>query len=330
MIRIDSFIAGLLLIFIVLSPAVAIGTEGENREQQIAKKLAVAADADEIIKLKATGGKFIGVYKRGRLKEYNPRQSNPRQNKPRQSKPEQNSPEQNNPEQKNQGNINQAKGVVILVHGLGAHPDWPDVISPLRIHLAESGWSTFSIQMPILSPAEPVAEYGKTMKMAVSRIQAAVEYLHAWKLQPIILLGYSFGAVQAASYLANNKSANKDEIAAFVSVSMLTQKFIKPGLDVNKMISKINIPILDIYGEKDLEEVRRGSDDRRLSAQKNNNGAFRQVVLKQASHNYLGAEKNLADQIRYWLQEITSLFAQSRKDSAAITEIEQEIVIEKQ
>ncbi len=294
MFRLNTFTIFLLFNFTLLAaPAAAKQTQEKNREQQIAEKLSVTADADEIIKLKAAGGSFIGVYKRGRSQE-----------------------------------TGQTNGVVILVHGLGAHPDWPDVISPLRIRLTGSGWSTFSIQMPVLPVEEPVADYGKTMKKARSRIQAAVEYFHDWELQPIILLGYSFGAVQAASYLANHTSGEKENIAAFVSVSMLTQKFIKPGLDVNAMIGRIDIPILDIYGEEDLEEVRRGSDDRRLAARKNDNNTFRQIVLKQARHNYLGYEKNLVNQIQYWLQEITLLAVESREDSAAVPEIVQEIVQE--
>ena len=42
-------------------------------------------------------------------------------------------------------------GTVVLVHGTGAHPDWPQVIQPLRSGLAESGWQSLSIQMPLLN-----------------------------------------------------------------------------------------------------------------------------------------------------------------------------------
>ncbi len=246
-----------------------------NREQEIAQKLVRIADADEIVSLKASGTRFIGLYKSAR-----------------------------------DGAVNETSGVVILVHGMGAHPDWPDVISPLRTRLTKSGWSTLSIQMPILSPEESVAEYGKTLKIANRRIQAAVDYLHAWEMDPIILLGYSFGAAQSASYLASDQPEN---VAAFVSVSVLSQKFIKPKLDVFKSIGGINIPILDIYGEEDLADVRRGIDDRRLAASKNGHNSFQQIELQQAGHNYLGAEKALAEQIQLWLQQITVVTGESRE-----------------
>ena len=279
MIRIDNFIIVLLLSFIFNGQFAAADNQELSREQKIADKLVQIADADEITSLKALGGQFIGLYKSANSSEIS--------------------------------KTRETNGVVILVHGMGAHPDWPDVISPLRTQLAESGWSTFSIQMPILSPEEPVAKYGKTLKIANSRIQAAVDYLHAWEMQPIILLGYSFGAAQAASYLASDKSKN---VAAFVSVSMLAQKFIKPSLDVYKFIGRINIPMLDIYAEDDLDDNRRGIDDRRLAASKNSHVLFKQIEVQQAGHYYLGVKNALAEQIHVWLQQMASVITESRED----------------
>jgi len=266
-----------------------------SREQEIAEKLTRIADADEIVSLKASGARFIGLYKSAR----------------------------GGAEIETVNEADETSGVVILVHGMGAHPDWPDVISPLRTRLTGSGWSTLSIQMPILSPEESVAEYGKTLDIAHSRIQAAVNYLHAWEIDPIILLGYSFGSVQAAGYLASNQPEN---VAAFVSVSMLAQKFIKPKLDVYKLIGEINIPMLDVYGEEDLADVRQGIDDRRLAASKNGHNSFQQIELQQAGHNYSGAEKALAEQIQVWLQQIAPVTGRSRE----ISEISPEISHEKQ
>lgn len=271
-----------LLSFMFTCQVSAQDIQAQNREQQIAEKLALIAGADEIVSLKAPGGRFIGIYQRAKTGE--------------------------------------SHGVVILAHGMGAHPDWPDVISPLRTQLPEFGWSTFSIQMPILSPDEPVAEYGKTLKVAKSRLNAAIDYLHTWEIEQIILLGYSFGAVQVASYLASGKNEN---VRAFVSVSMLSQKFIKPGLDVFKLIGGIDLPMLDIYGDEDLPDVRRGSDDRRLAASKNGNRDFKQIELKHAGHHYQGAEDSLVEQIQIWLKNIILVMDET-------TEISPEILHERQ
>ena len=291
--RIDKFIIIFILVFVFSNQLVAEDIKELSREQQIAEKLTLIADVDEIISLEVPGGRFIGLYKRARTREISETKS---------------------------GEIN---GVVILVHGMGAHPDWPDVILPLRTQLTEFGWSTLSIQMPILSPEEPISEYGRTLRLANSRIQAAVDYLHAWEIETIILLGYSFGASQAANYLASNKP---EEIKAFVSVSMLAQKFIKPGLDVYKFIAGIPVPILDIYGEDDLEDVRRGIDDRRLAASKNGNTGFQQIELQKAGHHYLGLEEVLVEQIQVWLQNIVLVMDATNE----ISEISPEILHERQ
>jgi pimeloyl-ACP methyl ester carboxylesterase len=293
MMRTDIYIVVFVLVFMLNGQLAAEDIKELSREQQIAEKLTVTADVDEIISLKAAGGRFIGLYKRARVSEISESKT---------------------------GEIN---GVVILVHGMGAHPDWPDVISPLRTRLTESGWSTLSIQMPILSPEEPLADYGKTLRLANSRIQAAVDYLHDWEIEPIVLLGYSFGAAQAANFLASNKPEN---VQAFISVSMLAQKFIKPKLDVYKFIGEITVPILDIYAEKDLQDVRRGIDDRRLAANKNGNTGFQQIELQGSGHHYLGFEDILAEQIQIWLQSMTPVM----DETAEISEISPEILHERQ
>ncbi|MBT3263087.1 MAG: DUF3530 family protein [Acidiferrobacteraceae bacterium] len=39
---------------------------------------------------------------------------------------------------------------MIVVHGTGIHPDWQQVVQPIRVAMTEYGWHTLSIQMPIL------------------------------------------------------------------------------------------------------------------------------------------------------------------------------------
>ena len=283
----DVFIVVFLLSFTLNTPIAAQDIREQSREQQIAERLALTADVDEIINLEASGGGFIGLYKSTRANKHN-----------------------------------ETHGVVILVHGMGAHPDWPDVISPLRRQLTEFGWSTLSIQLPILSPQAPVSKYGKTLKIANSRIQTAVEYLHTWEIGPIILLGYGFGAAQSANYLVTNKS---DKVMAFVSVSMLAQKFIRPELKIFEFIGEITIPILDIYGEKDLVEVREGIDDRRLAASKNGNTGFQQIELQKSDHHYLGQEDVLVEQIQNWLKTVVLAKSETTEISDDLPEILSEI-----
>ena len=35
-----------------------------------------------------------------------------------------------------------AKGAIIILHAMGTHADWPQIISPIRTKLQNQGWST--------------------------------------------------------------------------------------------------------------------------------------------------------------------------------------------
>lgn len=240
--------------------------------QEIVETLEYASDIDEIVRLQAPETWFIGLYKGGKLE---------------------------------QASTVQQKGAVILLHGMNGHANWPNVIKPIRTQLPAFGWTTFSIQMPTLATVESVGNYGSLLPSAHERIKAAVDYLHDWDVEPIILLGYGFGAAQAASYLANDSYVESaTHIQAFVSVSMLAQKFLKPRLNIFDAISRSTIPMLDIYAENDLPDVHWSIDDRSLAARKNHRRVFRQIELKHAEHDYWHAEHALVEQIQDWLQQI--------------------------
>ena len=49
-----------------------------------------------------------------------------------------------------------ARAGVVLVHGLGMHPDW-SVVHPLRSQLSEQGYATLSVQMPVRSATDYLA-----------------------------------------------------------------------------------------------------------------------------------------------------------------------------
>ena len=44
------------------------------------------------------------------------------------------------------------KGAIVVVHGSGVHPDW-NLIGELRTKLAERGYATLAVQMPVLASA---------------------------------------------------------------------------------------------------------------------------------------------------------------------------------
>jgi len=66
---------------------------------------------------------------------------------------------------------------VIVMHGTGIHPDWQQVIQPLRVGLSEHNWNTLSIQMPILPNEAEYPEYAPLYDEVAPRINAAIKYL---------------------------------------------------------------------------------------------------------------------------------------------------------
>ena len=94
---------------------------------------------------------------------------------------------------------------VIVMHGTGIHPDWQQVIQPLRVGLTEHNWNTLAIQMPILPNEAEYHEYAPLYDEVAPRIDAAIEYLKKNGSKKIVLIGHSQGAAMTAYYLSTSK-----------------------------------------------------------------------------------------------------------------------------
>lgn len=67
-----------------------------------------------------------------------------------------------------------AKGAVLVLHGRGTHPDWPQVANPLRTTLPEAGWATLSLQMPVLARDAKFYDYLPVFPDAIPSIDAGI------------------------------------------------------------------------------------------------------------------------------------------------------------
>jgi hypothetical protein len=84
-----------------------------------------------------------------------------------------------------------ARGAAIIVHGRGFHPDWPEVIHPLRTALPEYGWHTLSVQMPVLEKSAKYYDYVPIFPAAYPRIKAAIEFLRDQGVMRIVVIAHS-------------------------------------------------------------------------------------------------------------------------------------------
>ncbi len=178
------------------------------------------------------------------------------------------------------------KANIIVIHGIGAHPDWPQVINPVRVSLAEAGFNTLSIQVSILANDADPADYNKIMDEVAPRIKAALGYFDKCCKATNYIVAHSMGARMASFYLNGNKNS---KVARFVAI----------GMNKNVDVSKISIPILEIYGEFDLTGVLESIPKRKAILSE----PSKQIMIKGADHFMEGHEQELVSLISKWLEQ---------------------------
>lgn len=176
---------------------------------------------------------------------------------------------------------------IIIIHGVGIHPDWPTIIQPLRVQLAEKGWNTLSLQMPILSNDASIDDYKPLMKEAPERIESGIRYLAKNGAKKVVIIAHSLGSLMTAQYLANkihyHEDKSKTPILAFVGIGM-SEKTVE-------YLNKIKLPILDLYGEKDLPAVISSAALRMKAAEANKN--YNQIKVPNANHFFEDQDDDL-------------------------------------
>lgn len=188
---------------------------------------------------------------------------------------------------------------VIVMHGTGVHPNWQQVIQPLRVGLTTHNWNTFSIQMPILHNEAEYPEYAPLYDEVAPRIDAAIQYLKDNGTKDIVLIGHSQGAAMTAYYLSKSKA----DIKGFVAIGMAAFAD-DPRMNSTRALETIKMPVLDLYGDDDLDAIIEGIDDRAVSAMKAGNKKFTQIEVDGANHFFDGKENILVKTVADWLEKL--------------------------
>lgn len=185
----------------------------------------------------------------------------------------------------------------IIAHGIGVHPDWPDVVQPLRSELPGHGWSTLSIQMPILANDAKTDDYAPLFDEVAPRLDAAVKFLQDKGAKTIVLIGHSMGASMDAYYL----SAGNRPIAGFVAIGTNVNE---SNEKMNSLLAleKIKLPVLDLYGSRDLDGVLDSVEARAKAARKAGNSDYRQERIEGADHFFTGSDDILVRTVYGWLK----------------------------
>ncbi len=171
----------------------------------------------------------------------------------------------------------------VLAHGVGVNPDY-GWIGQLRVLLADAGYATLSIQMPVRSRETTNGdEYVSTFPDATSRLTVAHEWLRQRGYAKVILASHSMGAWMANVYFQQTPHA---PYAAWVAMGVTGR--ILP-------LKENSLPVLDLYGENDLPVCLSKAWLRRAHLMLLPQS--QQVMIAQADHHYAGMEKEAAQTI---------------------------------
>jgi hypothetical protein len=181
-----------------------------------------------------------------------------------------------------------AKGAVIIAHGRGWSPDF-ELYGTLRARLADAGWTTLSIQLPVLPSTAILGLYVPLYPDARERFQLAVDFLKARGYKNIAIVSHSLGATMANQYLIRTEDTS---VQAWVFISILQ------GLEE---FYRIKFPALDVYASDDWSTNIYGAPER--AAQLKQHPGSGQIMVRGAKHFYEGHEDELVKIIDVFLDK---------------------------
>lgn len=194
----------------------------------------------------------------------------------------------------------QPRGAVILLHGRGHHPDWEDVVHPLRVGLVAKGWSTLSLQMPVLANEAKYYDYVPVFANAARRVDAGIQFLRQKGVDKIVLAAHSCGAHMANHWLATKGDAG---LVAFIGLGVgatdYGQELVEPF-----PYAKLKGPVLDVYGEQEYPQVLKLAPERQALIQQAGNPYSLQLMLPAADHYFKGKGDELTSVVADWLNKL--------------------------
>ena len=180
-----------------------------------------------------------------------------------------------------------AQAGLVIVHGIGVHPDW-GLINTLRSALVDHGYTTLSVQMPVLAAEANPEDYRSTFDEAAERLKIAMDFLQAKGYKKIAIVSHSMGSRMTHAYLTREPSA---PIRAWVCI----------GLGGEDDFRHMTLPVLDLYGENDLPAVLQGAQKRAASIK--DLPRSQQVMAPQTDHFFNNQQTELVRYVRDFLDK---------------------------
>jgi len=96
-------------------------------------------------------------------------------------------------------------------------------------------------------------------------------------------------------------STSKQNVSGFVAIGMSAFAD-DPRMNSIKSLEKIGLPVLDLYGSEDLEEILASVDSRAAAAKKAGNKNYTQTRIT-GNHFFDGQEDALVETVADWLDK---------------------------
>jgi len=192
---------------------------------------------------------------------------------------------------------------VVLLHGHGGTADG-NVVGPLmRMFNTEFGFHTLSLDLPQVTgmSAGPqlAAAYAPRYPEVEKRIEQGIDYLVRQKnVKAVYLVGFSVGARMMTAYLAKHPGQT---FAGYVSVS--TSCGGPEPMDSNDNLTRVKVPVLDIYGTGLPNDVSCAAGRKNLAETMDR---YKVVQVAGAPHNFRGYEAQLSTQVAEWVRGLSA------------------------
>ena len=187
------------------------------------------------------------------------------------------------------------RGAAIILHGRGTHPDWGQVAGPLRTALPAHGWTTLSLQMPVLEKEATYYDYLPVFPEAIPRIDAGIRYLREHGAARVAIIAHSCSVHMSMAWL---EQRGDTAIDAYIGIGMGATDYRQP-MPKPFPLDRIRVPLLNIYGSNDYPAVQR------LAKQLQDiHPASSQVRRPGADHYFEGYHEELVAAISAWLNSL--------------------------
>lgn len=176
-----------------------------------------------------------------------------------------------------------ATTLLVIVHGIGVHPDH-GIVGRLRMDLADRGYATLAIQMPVLASDAPSDLYEALFANAAERIASTAAWARDRGYRDLVLVSHSLGSGMSNAYFDRTPSPGFRAWTTLGLGAPYSSKFAQAPL----------VPVLDVYGEHDFDPVLKTAPERDRIARASGG---RQQRIAGADHFYAGREAELVSVI---------------------------------